>query len=187
MIIAAHNEEKDIRAKLENSLDLDYPKEKLQIIVASDCSTDGTEQIVREYESRGVLLVRLLQRGGKTAALNNAVTWATGDILVFSDAPTLYRPDAVRKLMRNFADSNVGCVTGEIWYTNETNSLIGHGGSLYWRYESWLRQMESDTGSVLGMAGCIYALRRELYVPLGTQWSQEYADVEIHGEPAKLG
>jgi cellulose synthase/poly-beta-1,6-N-acetylglucosamine synthase-like glycosyltransferase len=172
LIIAAHNEERDIRTKLENTFGLDYPREKMQVIVASDCSTDGTDAIVRGYEPRGVLLVRLPHRGGKTAALNEAVKRATGDILVFSDAPTLYRPDTIRKLVRNFADDSVGCVTGEIWYTNETNSLIGNGGSLYWKYESWLRRMESDIGSVLGMAGCIYALRRELYVPLGAEPSK---------------
>ncbi len=169
LLIAAYNEEKDIRAKLENTLGLDYPQGKLQVIVASDCSTDNTDAIVQEYTDQGVLLVRLRQRGGKTAALNEAVKHARGEVLVFSDAATLYRQDALRKLVRNFADPSVACVTGDIIYINDAHTLVGEGGSLYWRYERWLRRMESDIGSVLGMAGCMYALRRELFVPLGSE------------------
>jgi len=165
LIIAAHNEVNNIREKIENSQSLDYPKERFQIIVASDFSTDGTDEIVKEYQHEGVLLVRLNKRGGKTKAQNEAVKMATGDIFVFSDAPTLYRPDAISKLVRNYADPMVGFVTGEVIYTNDKNSLIGEGGSLYWKYESWIKQMESDIGSILGAAGCIYSIRRELYVP----------------------
>ncbi|GIX49591.1 MAG: glycosyl transferase [Candidatus Tectimicrobiota bacterium] len=169
LLIAAYNEEKDMRAKLDNALSLDYPQEKLQIIVASDCSTDKTDAIVQEYAARGVQLVRLPQRGGKTAALNAAVPHARGEILVFSDAATFYRADALRKLVRSFADPGVGCVSGDIIYTNDVQTLVGNGGSLYWRYERWLRQLESDLGSVVGMAGCMYALRRALFRPLGIE------------------
>lgn len=165
LIIAAYNEEKNIRKKLINSISLEYPKNKLEIIVASDCSTDKTDNIVKEFERHGVVLARLPERRGKTAAQNSAVQLATGDILVFSDAPTIYREDCLLKLVRNFNDNAVGCVTGEIIYVNETDSKIGEGGSLYWKYESWLKQMESNLGSVLGAAGCIYAMRRALYTP----------------------
>jgi len=165
LLIAAFNEEKCIRGKIENSLALDYPKDRLEIIVASDCSSDATDDIVREYADRNVRLSRLDHRGGKTVARNHAVTQAKGEILVFSDAPTIYRPDAIRMLVRNYVDASIGCVTGEVVYTNDENSAVGEGGSLYWRYESWIKRIESDIGSVLGAAGCIYSMRRELYMP----------------------
>lgn len=174
MIIAAHNEERNIRRKIKNSLELNYPKDKLEIIVASDCSTDNTDDIVREYEDERVTLVRLSVRGGKTAAQNLAVENATGAILVFSDAPTLYRPDAIRKLVRNYYDSTVGCVTGEVIYVNDDDSLVGKGGALYWRYESWLKRMESDIGSVLGAAGCIYSIRKSLYTPFDENYISDF-------------
>ncbi len=160
LIITAHNEEKNIREKIENSLNLDYPKDELEIIVASDCSTDNTDKIIKEYEVRGVKLVRQQIRRGKTAAQNRATEHARGEILVFSDAPTMYRANAIKKLVRNYNDRKIGFVTGEVIYTNETDSGVGEGGSLYWKYESWIKQMESDIGSVIGAAGCIYSMRR---------------------------
>ncbi len=174
LIIAAYNEEKNIREKIENSLSMDYPKDKLEIIVASDCSTDNTDKIVKEYKARGVKLARLEKRKGKTAAQNNAVSCAKGEILVFSDAPTVYKEDAVKKLVRNYHDENVGCVTGEVIYTNEADSVIGNGGALYWKYESWIKQMESDIGSILGAAGCIYSMRRSLYSPFEEDYISDF-------------
>ncbi len=109
LIIAAHNEERDIAAKLENTLALDYPKEKLEIIVASDCSTDRTEEIVGGFAGRGVRLYRQAEHFGKTVAQNQAVKMSSGEILVFSDATTRYEPDALSKLVRSFADPRVGC------------------------------------------------------------------------------
>jgi len=174
MIIAAHNEEKSIREKIENSLKLDYPKDKLEIIVASDASTDNTDKIVKEYEDRGIVLIRQEERRGKTAAQNKAVNHARGEILVFSDAPTIYRSDALKKLVRNYNDKEVGCVTGEVIYMNSTDSAVGEGGSLYWRYESKIKQLESDIGSILGAAGCIYSMRRSLYTPFDEEYISDF-------------
>lgn len=174
LIITAYNEEKNIREKIENSLNLDYPKDKLEIIIASDCSTDTTDKIIKEYEDRDIKLVRQQERRGKTAAQNNAVKHANGNILVFSDATTIYRSDVLKKLVRNYNDLEVGCVTGEVIYRNETDSTMGEGGSLYWRYESKIKQLESDIGSILGAAGCIYSMRRSLYTPFDENYLSDF-------------
>src|SRR5262249_30096749 len=114
LIIAAHNEEGVIRSKIENSLALDYPREQLQIVVASDGSDDQTNAIVREYADAGVVLHEIRPRGGKTRAIDLTVPDTCGEILVLSDANTMYRPDALRRLVRHFADSSVGAVTGDV-------------------------------------------------------------------------
>ena len=174
LVITAYNEEKNIREKIENSLRLDYPKDKLEIIIASDCSTDTTDEIIKGYEDRDIKLVRQQERRGKTAAQNNAVEHANGEILVFSDAPTIYKSDVLKKLVRNYYDLGVGCVTGEVIYRNETDSTMGEGGSLYWRYESKIKQLESDIGSILGAAGCIYSMRRSLYTPFDENYLSDF-------------
>ncbi len=174
LIIAAYNEEKNIREKIENSLNIDYPKDKLEVIVASDCSIDDTDKIVKEYDSMGVKLARLSERKGKTAAQNNAVSIAKGEILVFSDAPTIYRTNTIKKLVRNYNDRKIGFVTGEVIYTNQTDSGVGEGGSLYWKYESWIKQLESNIGSVIGGAGCIYSMRRSLYTPFDEGYISDF-------------
>ena len=166
VIITAYNEEQDIAVKLENTLALDYPKENLEIIVASDCSTDRTDEIVREFATRGVRLHRQPERLGKTAAQNAAVEEASGEIIVFSDATTQYQTDVLRTLMPNFADPTVGCVTGRLIYTDSTRSSVGHGARSYWGYESFIRKHESDVCSMIGVCGCLYAVRRGAYVPL---------------------
>ncbi len=174
LIITAYNEEKCIREKIEGTLNLDYPKDKLEIIVASDCSTDNTDKIVREYEDIGIRLVRQQIRKGKTAAQNNAVESAKGEILVFSDATTIYRDDAINKLVRSYNDLEVGCVAGEVIYTNEADSAVGDGGALYWKYESKIKQLESNLGSILGAAGCIYSMRRALYFPMNESYLSDF-------------
>ncbi len=174
LIITAHNEEKCIREKIKATLNLDYPKDKLEIIVASDCSTDNTDKIVREYEDKGIKLVRQQIRKGKTAAQNKAVGSAKGEILVFSDAPTIYRADAIKKLVRNYNDLEVGCVAGELFYTNEADSTVGAGGMLYWKYESKIKQLESNLGYILGATGCIYSMRRDLYFPMNESYLSDF-------------
>ena len=114
VIITAYNEERDLTAKLENTLALDYPASKLEIIVASDHSTDRTDEIVREFGDRGVKLWRQPERLGKTAAQNAAVEIATGEVILFSDATTCYEPNVLRVMMPNFADESVGCVAGRL-------------------------------------------------------------------------
>ncbi|NIR48999.1 glycosyltransferase family 2 protein [candidate division KSB1 bacterium] len=165
MIIAAYNEESSIAEKLDSVLELDYPKDRLEIIVASDGSDDGTEAIVSMYADCGVRLLSLPRRG-KIHALNDAVAEAKGDILVFSDANSIYDKKAVRELVSNFADPKVGGVGGNTIYTTDINGdTCGHGENLYWNYDKWLKEMESRTGSIISAHGAIYAIRRELYQP----------------------
>lgn len=166
VIITAYNEERDIAGKLENTLALDYPKELLEIIVASDCSSDQTDEIVRSFEARGVQLYRQPQRLGKTTAQNAAVERATGEILLFSDATTMYQPGVLRAMMPNFADETVGCVAGRLIYVDPSGSTVGHGNVSYWNYETFVKKHESRACSLIGASGCMYAVRRSAYLPL---------------------
>jgi cellulose synthase/poly-beta-1,6-N-acetylglucosamine synthase-like glycosyltransferase len=166
VIIAAYNEERDLAEKLENTFALDYPKSKIEIIVTSDCSTDRTDEIVRSFEPRGVKLHRQAERLGKTAAQNAAVEKANGEIILFSDATTHYRPDVLRLMVRSFADPSVGCVTGNLIYAHVDDSSVSHGTRSYWNYEFLLRKHESAVTSMIGVCGCMYAVRKSAYVPL---------------------
>ncbi|MDX6693391.1 MAG: hypothetical protein QOF02_994 [Blastocatellia bacterium] len=166
VIITAYNEERDLAAKLENTLALDYDSGKLEIIVASDCSTDRTDEIVRQYAARGVSLHRQAERQGKTAAQNAAVAQAHGEIILFSDATTLYQPDVLRVMMPSFADATVGCVAGRLVYVDPGQTSVGQGARSYWGYETFLRKHESRAGSLIGASGCLYAVRRSAYVPM---------------------
>jgi cellulose synthase/poly-beta-1,6-N-acetylglucosamine synthase-like glycosyltransferase len=166
IVITAYNEERDLAAKLENTLALDYPAEKLEVIVASDCSSDGTDEIARSFAPRGVRLHRQTERLGKTAAQNAAVELARGEIILFSDATTLYRPDVLRRMMPDFADASVGCVAGRLVYVDPAQTDVGRGAQSYWGYETFLKTHESRTRSLIGVSGCLYAVRRAAYVPL---------------------
>lgn len=164
LIIAAYNEEQVIAKKIENSLDLEYPKEKLEIIVVSDASDDSTDEIVKKYVDRGVILHRMEKRGGKISGHHSVVSKTKGEILIFSDATGLYKKDVVRKLVANFADKRVGCVGGILRYVDPKSSMLGAGEGLYWRYEMFLRKKESMLGKLPAVSGSIYAVRKELYV-----------------------
>lgn len=166
VIITAYNEERDLAAKLENTLALDYPKDKIEIIVASDCSSDRTDEIARSFAAQGIRLHRQTERLGKTAAQNAAVEIARGEIILFSDATTLYQPNVLRVMMPSFADSNVGCVAGKLIYVDPAQSSVGQGARSYWGYETFLKRHESHIGSLIGVSGCLYAVRRNAYVPL---------------------
>lgn len=166
VIITAYNEERDLAGKLENTLALDYPRELLDVIVASDCSSDRTDDIAREFAGRNVQLYRQTERLGKTAAQNAAVEQATGEIVLFSDATTLYSSDVLRVLMPNFADASVGCATGRVAYVDAAQSSVGHGTRSYWSYEFLLKKHESNVCSLIGVCGCLYAVRRSAYIPL---------------------
>lgn len=167
LFISAYNESSVIAEKLENSLALDYPKELLEIIVVSDCSDDGTDEIVHRYAQAGVRLVRQNERRGKTAGLNLAVPQAKGHILVFSDANALYQPDAIRHLVRHFSDPQVGYVVGNARYVEKRSATqAAEAEGMYWKLETWLKKKESAFYSVVGGDGAIYAIRRELYTPL---------------------
>jgi len=165
LIIAAFNEEKIIEEKIKNSLSLNYPQDKLEVIVASDASTDQTDEIARGYQNQGIILYRQDEHLGKTNVQNGAVEMAQGEILVFSDATGMYDKDAIRKLVRSFADLNVGCCCGELRYvTGQEKGEEGEG--VYWKYERFIKKMESRINSLSGVNGAIYALRKNLYIPL---------------------
>ena len=166
VVITAYNEERDLAAKLENTLALDYPKDRLEIIVASDCSNDRTDEIARSFAARGVRLHRQAVRRGKTAAQNAAVALARGEVVLFSDATTMYQPDVLRVMAPSFADESVGCVAGRLVYVDPEGTSTGQGARSYWGYETFLKQHESRACSLIGASGCLYAVRRSAYVPL---------------------
>ena len=181
IIIAAYNEERDIAAKLKNTLALDYPRDRMEIIVASDCSTDRTDEIVRGFSAQGVILCRQPERFGKTIAQNRAVKVSSGAILVFSDATTMYEPDAVRKIVRSFADPEVGCVAGQLIYMDGAASAVGRGCRSYWGYEKFLKRCESRIGTLVGVSGCMYAVRRICHARLASDMIDDFViATEIH-------
>jgi cellulose synthase/poly-beta-1,6-N-acetylglucosamine synthase-like glycosyltransferase len=164
LVVAAYNEEKVLRDKIENSLALDYPKDQLEIVIASDGSTDATNTIAESYADKGIILHRVIPRGGKTAALNSVIPKTKGEILVLSDANTMYRPDAIRKLVRHFIDPTVGAVSGDVRLVDAAPSHSDSEG-LYYRYERWLQELESRVGSIIGVDGGMYALARTHFRP----------------------
>ena len=166
LVIAAHNEEAVIASTLENKLALDYPRGLLEILVVSDGSTDRTDEVVRGLAGRGVELIRQEPRRGKTAALNLAAERGRGEILVFSDANSIYEPGALAALVQNFADPGVGYVTGRMVYGVAPGSSAARGCSAYMRYENRLREWETRAGSVVGVDGGIDAVRARLYRPM---------------------
>ena len=166
LVISAHNEEEVIGAKLLNAFEMDYPPEKLTILVVSDGSTDGTDQIVRGFSQRGVVLVRPAQRRGKTAGLNLALAGVKSDLVVFSDANAMYDRLTLRRLVRHFADEKVGYVVGNARYESTQESAAGSSEGAYWNLEVKMKQWESAFSSVVGGDGAIYAIRRRLYQPM---------------------
>ncbi|GCF14476.1 glycosyl transferase [Haloarcula mannanilytica] len=161
LIIAAYNEEDVIHEKIENSLELEYPSNKLNIIVFSDASSDRTDEIVKEYESEGVTLIRIEGRVGKTECQNRVTERVDEEILVFSDANSMYEPNAITELVHGFTPE-VGCVVGELRYRDSSDV---EGESFYWRYESRIKSLESEFHSLVTGNGSIYAVRTSSYVP----------------------
>ncbi|QGQ48158.1 glycosyltransferase family 2 protein [Metabacillus sediminilitoris] len=168
MFIAAYNEEKVIRNKLLNTVGLSYPKDKLQVIVVSDDSSDRTNDIVKEVaaEYPFIELNIVYGRKGKTEALNKSVTLAKGDILVFSDANSMYKKDAIQHLVKYYVDESIGGVCGELKLVNPTNSTIGESEGVYWKYERLLKTLESQTGTTVVGNGSIYSIRKSLFKPM---------------------
>lgn len=159
-IVTAFNEEHRIREKIDNSLQQKYPRELLEIVVASDCSTDGTDDIVRSYAPLGVRLIRLETKGGKEAAQKLAVESTSGEILVFSDTATQLEPTAIATIVENFADSTVGCVSSVDRFIDADGAVSGEGA--YVRYEMWLRDLESRVNTLVGLSGSFFAARRSV-------------------------
>lgn len=158
LIVTAYNEQARIREKIENSLALEYPN--LEIIIASDCSTDDTESIVGEYAARGVKLVRADQRLGKENAQRCAIEQARGEVLVFSDVATQIPADALTKLAAYFADPKIGAVSSEDRFISIEGAIAGEGA--YVRYEMWLRRMESELSGLVGLSGSFFAARKTI-------------------------
>jgi len=166
VLIPAYNEVTCIGATITNKLEQDYPAELLQILVVSDGSTDGTDEVVEGFASRGVELLRRGPRQGKAAALNEAVKYARGEIIVFSDANSLFAPDGIRKMVENFSDPEVGYVTGNLRFVAAVGSASGAGNNAYMRYENTIRTLESRVGSIIGVNGGVDAIRKSLYVDI---------------------
>ena len=164
MVITGYNEEKRIRQKLENTLELDYPKDKLEIIVVSDASTDRTEEIVREFEDRGIKLLRIEERHGKHYGQGRGIRMARNDLIVCSDVTTFLPPGAVARIISNFNDPTVGAVSSRDQVTTEDGQIEGEGA--YVRYEMALRDLESKVGSLVGLSGSFFAVRKQLT----TEW-----------------
>lgn len=163
-IIAAYNEELVIEQKINQTLALDYPRDKLEIIVASDGSTDRTDEIVRKFQKQGVKLFRSEHQSGKTITLNGAVATAKGDIVIFSDATGFYNNEAIRELVANFNDLAIGCVTGRVVYSYGTDT-VSKGFKFYQQLAVTIRRAESLFGSQTSASGSIHAIRRNLYIP----------------------
>ncbi len=167
LLIPAHNEADVIQRKLDNAVTLDYPRDRLQILVVDDGSTDGTVELVRPFLSRGVTLIQQAARGGKMAAVNTGFARATGDIVVLSDASPSYESHSLQVLARRFADPSVGVVVGTLAVWDAVTAVAKPAG-LYWRYEAALRRWESKTGSTVAVHGNMFAIRKALYRPLQT-------------------
>ena len=164
-ITVAYNEEDCIKEKIENSFSLDYPRNKLDIIFVSDGSTDSTNKIASEYSGRGIKFIKFDSRRGKASCLNDAVSESDGEILVFSDANVIYEKGAIKKLVKNFEDNRIGGVTGEVhYYIDKSSSNEGEG--LFAKYERFIRNCESKFYSLIGVNGAMYAIRKELYIPI---------------------
>ena len=166
VVVVAHNEARRIERRIENLLSLDYPREKLEIVVASDGSSDGTDARAGSFERAGVRVLAFQTRRGKAAVLNDVVPSVNGDIVVFADARQRFESQAIRALVADFGDPDVGAVSGELVLRSracEAGNTIGTGASFYWRYEKFIRKNESRVSSTIGATGAVYAIRRDLF------------------------
>jgi glycosyltransferase involved in cell wall biosynthesis len=160
LVITVHNEQNRIEQKLENTLEIDYPRELLEVVVASDCSTDATDTIVTSYIDRGIRLVRADEHKGKEYAQLCAIRESSGDLIVFSDVATRIPGESLQKLARRFEDPAVGALSSEDQFVSADGKLVGEGA--YVRYEMWLRRLESDRAGLVGLSGSFFAARRSV-------------------------
>jgi cellulose synthase/poly-beta-1,6-N-acetylglucosamine synthase-like glycosyltransferase len=172
VLLSVYNEERVITAKIRNFLELDYPQDRIELLVVSDGSDDATEALVAQYASPQVRLLRQPARGGKTRAINSAAREAAGDILVFTDANAMFRPGSMRNLVAPFASEDVGLVGGRSVYADKDGRETP--GGLYRRYEEWIKNGESGLFSIVGADGAIYALRKELFEPLRPEYINDF-------------
>ena len=185
IIVPAHNEQRGIAAKLENCLELGYPHDRVEIIVSSDGSTDGTEEIVRGFVARDARIRWLQsdQRAGKSGVQNLAAAAARGDIFFFTDASTRMGPSVLQSMVGDLADPAVGLVTAAVYF-GHPGDAVAKGQGFYWRFEFFLRQLESDLGMLATAAGCAFAVRKELFRPLPTCYGDDCIaplDVRLQG------
>lgn len=170
VLIAAHNEEEALARTIRNILKLDYPEDKLELIVVSDASTDGTDSILEGIRDPRVRWLRLPTQCGKTQAQNEAVSLSKADVIVFSDATTTYDRNAIRFLVRHYCDPRVGAASGHYEYVPpEFSHPAVIGTAVFWRYENLVKLLQSRAGTMTGCSGCIYSVRRALYTPLPPQ------------------
>lgn len=174
LFIPVYNEDKIIEEKILNSIAMDYPKDKLEIIVASDGSTDETVNIVKKFLKDGVILFERNERKGKNYVINTCIPMCKGKVIVFTDANSFFKEDVIKKLVKNFSNEKVGCVIGNLRYVQESTS-VGKGEGLYFRYESLLKRLESKFGTVVAATGAIYAIRKSLFTPLDLDVANDFA------------
>lgn len=166
LVISAYNEAEVLEGKIQNALALDYPRDRLEIVVSSDGSTDATNDIARSFAGSGVVLHEYTANRGKNLALNDTLPRAAGDVIVFTDANGMYHPEAVRTLVQPFADPRVGSVCGELIYKNFNDNPIAEGYNRYWELDQMQKRLESDLGCLLGANGSIFAVRKHLCRPI---------------------
>ena len=173
VLLPAHNEARWLRHRLENLLALRYPRDRMEIVVGSDASTDATITVARSFGQEGVRLLEVSERRGKTALLNEMISISLGEIVVFTDANARFEQDALQFLVRPFASPNVGCVVGELVYVNRELPAVRAGEGLYWRLENAIKEMESHFGGTIVATGAIYAMRRQLCQSLPPEVSDD--------------
>jgi cellulose synthase/poly-beta-1,6-N-acetylglucosamine synthase-like glycosyltransferase len=167
ILVIAHNEARRMRERIENLLALDYPRDLLEIVIASDASTDGTAEVAMDYTLSGIRVIQFQQHRGKPAVLNEVIPQLRGDIVVMMDARQRIEPQALRALVANFTDPRTGAVSGELLLDEDAgNPQTGAGVGFYWRYEKFIRLHESRADSTVGVTGALYALRRKLFRPI---------------------
>ena len=166
ILISAYNEEAVIERKIQNILELDYPKDKLEVLIGDDGSADKTAEIVARYADKGITLVKAPKNAGKAAMLNRLNKIAKNEILLFCDANTMFFPNVVRKLVIPFQDKKIGCACGHLILSDKSGSTLGRGESSYWDLESEIKKFEGVLDMLIGGNGALYAIRRELYTEL---------------------
>lgn len=175
IILTVYNEGAKIQKKIENILNLEYPKDKLQVIIASDGSSDETNEVIREYGKFGIDILDLPERKGKESAQKEAVQHAIGEVLVFTDVATILDPSAIKQIVSNFADPTVGCVSSEDLIVDKSGKPVGEG--MYIRYEMWLRRLESRVNSLIGLSGSFFAARKEVCKDFSGEMQSDFRTV----------
>lgn len=181
VVIACHNEERNIDSRIRNIRECDYPGNLLEIIVVSDGSNDGTVEVARRHDSERIKVLSYDRRRGKASALNLGVGDATGEITLFADARQSFDTNVIKELVANFGDPSVGAVSGELLLESSRDASVGEGVGLYWKYEKWIRKSESRAGSMIGATGAIFAIRRDLWraLPEATILDDVYTPMQI--------